>query len=234
MLKVSILAPESCGTTYYSLDGSEPTKPYAGPLLINRNTVVSARTEKEGMQSSFPALACFAFTDESHCSVEFPGLVRVHKAFGNTVRYLHPYGERRPGGGDAGLVDGKFASLDFVDPEWQGFEGVDFAVVIDLEEPTMVKSLAANFLNQQSREVFLPTSVEFSTSENGKNFESVSTIENGLKQETGASIETFKREFQPRSARFVKIIARSIAKCPDWHPMKGRAAWLCVDEVVIE
>jgi alpha-L-rhamnosidase len=233
-LKVSILAPESGATIHYSLDGSEPTTPYEGPFLIDRNTVVSARTEKEGLQSSFPALACFAFTDESQCSMEFPGLVRVHKGFGKSVQYTHPYAQRRPGRGEAGLVNGKFASLDFVDPEWQGFEGVDFAVVIDLEEPTMVKLLAANFLNQQSREVFLPTSVEFSTSENGKDYESVSTIENGLKQETGASIKTFKREFQPRSARYVKIVARNIGKCPDWHPMKGRNAWLGVDEVVIE
>jgi len=233
-LEVFIEAPQSGGTTHYSLNGSEPANLYEGPFTINRNAFVSAWTEKEGMRSSFAALACFAFTDDSQCSVEFPGLVRVHKGFGKSVQYAHPYAQSHPGGGDVGLVDGKFASLDFVDPQWQGFEGVDFEAVIDLERPTMVKSAAVNFLNQQSRQIFLPTSVEFSTSENGKDYQLVSTIENELKQETGASIKTFKKEFQPRSARYVKIVARTIGKCPDWHPLKGRNAWLGVDEAVIE
>ena len=233
-LRISIEGLQYGGTTYYSLNGSEPPKLYVGPFTINRNVVVSARTEKEGMRPSFPALACFAFADDNQCSKKFPGLVRVHKGFGKTVRYVHPYAERRPGGGDAGLVNGKFASLDFVDPEWQGLEGANFEIVIDLEGSTTVKTLAVNFLSHQSRGIFLPTSVEFSTSKDGKDYQPVARIENEVKQQTGASIKTFKKEFQPTSARYVKIIARTIGKCPDWHPLKGRDAWLYVDEVVID
>jgi alpha-L-rhamnosidase len=233
-LKISIASPQPDGAIYYSLDGSEPTNKYEGPFTINRNVIVSARTESQGVQPSFPALACFAFDERSQCSREFPDFVRVHKGFGKTVRYAHPYAQRRPGGGEGGLVNGKFASLDFVDPEWQGFEGADFEVVIDLEKAMPVQSLAVNFLDHQSRGIFLPTSVEFSASEDGKNYQTVATMENDLKQETGASIKTFKQEFQPRSARYVKIAAHSIGKCPDWHPMKGRPAWLYVDEVMIE
>jgi len=35
-------------------------------------------------------------------------------------------------------------------------------------------------------------------------------------------------------ARYIKIKAANIGKCPDWHKGAGGKAWLFVDEAVIE
>jgi hypothetical protein len=35
-------------------------------------------------------------------------------------------------------------------------------------------------------------------------------------------------------ARFIKVIAKNIGQCPDWHVGKGGKAWLFIDEIVVE
>ena len=35
-------------------------------------------------------------------------------------------------------------------------------------------------------------------------------------------------------ARFVKIIANNLAKCPSWHAGNGGKAWLFCDEITVE
>jgi hypothetical protein len=37
-----------------------------------------------------------------------------------------------------------------------------------------------------------------------------------------------------KEARFVRIKARNVGICPDWHPGAGGKAWLFVDEIVVE
>jgi hypothetical protein len=35
-------------------------------------------------------------------------------------------------------------------------------------------------------------------------------------------------------ARYVRMVAKSIGKCPDWHVGAGEKAWIFCDEIVIE
>ncbi|MGQ1788237.1 hypothetical protein [Saccharicrinis sp. GN24d3] len=35
-------------------------------------------------------------------------------------------------------------------------------------------------------------------------------------------------------ARYIKIKAKSVGQCPDWHPGKGGKAWLFAEEIVIK
>ena len=233
-LKISIESPHPDGKTYYSLDGSEPATLYAGPFLIRQNTTVMAKTNKEGLRPSFPSMARFIFTDDGSTSRQFPNLILTHKAFGRRVEYAHPYSARHPGGGDAGLVNGKLATLDHVDLEWQGFDGADLEAVIDLGSVIPIHSLAVNFLHHQSARVFLPSKIEFLLSENGKDYQRVSTFENAIEKDPTAFIKTFKKDIQPKTGRYVKIVARNVGKCPEWHEEKGQNAWLAVDEIVIE
>ena len=39
--------------------------------------------------------------------------------------------------------------------------------------------------------------------------------------------------FSQREARFVKVNAKNIGICPEWHPGSGNRGWLFVDEIVI-
>ncbi|NOR11849.1 MAG: hypothetical protein GQ545_01195, partial [Candidatus Aminicenantes bacterium] len=35
-------------------------------------------------------------------------------------------------------------------------------------------------------------------------------------------------------ARYIRIKARNVGICPDWHPGAGGKAWLFCDEIIIE
>jgi hypothetical protein len=35
-------------------------------------------------------------------------------------------------------------------------------------------------------------------------------------------------------ARYVMVVARNIGTCPSWHAGAGHAAWLFVDEIIVE
>ena len=40
---------------------------------------------------------------------------------------------------------------------------------------------------------------------------------------------------RPRTnARYVKMVAKSIGTCPEWHVGAGQKAWIFCDELVIE
>jgi len=219
---------------YFSLDGSEPTTMYQEPFLIGRNTTVMARSQQEGMLPSFPSVARFVFTDDDPATRHVPNTIRAHKAFGRVVRYSNAYSPRRPGGGESGLVDGKLATLDHIDPEWQGFDGVDIEIVVDLGKIMRIRSIAANFLRHQSMKIFLPTKIEFLVSEDGNQFLPVGSLENAVDPTAVATIKACRKEFQPRNARYIKMIAHNLSRSPDWHPQKGESAWLAVDEIIVE
>ena len=43
----------------------------------------------------------------------------------------------------------------------------------------------------------------------------------------------FVSSFSERKARFVKVKAKNVGICPEWHPGSGNRGWLFVDEIVI-
>ena len=233
-LQISIKPPYPECKIFYSLNGSEPEKIYTEPFFINQNAVVSARTLREGMRPSFQTVTSFVFTEDSLDEKDFPHMIRTHKGFGKSVQYTHSYSSRYSGEGALGLVNGKFGDRDHLSLEWQGFEEVDFEAVVDLGTAMSIRMISVNFLNNQNARIFLPMSVEFSLSENGKDYVLVATAKNEVEQDYRDFVRTVKREFPSRRGRYVKISARNVETCPNWHPAKGRYAWLFVDEIVIE
>lgn len=233
-LKITLEPSHSDAKTYFSLDGTEPVTLYQQPLLVSTNTTLVARSLQESKLPSFPIVTRIVFSDDSPANRHIPNTVLAHKAYGKVVRYSNAYSPRHPGDGESGLVNGKLATLDHVDSEWQGFEGVDIEIVVDLGRVTPIRSVAANFLRHQSMRVFLPTKIEFSVSEDGNQFSALGSLENAVDPTAAATIKRCKKEFQQRNARYVKMVAHNPGKCPDWHPQKGQNVWLAVDEIIVE
>ena len=46
-------------------------------------------------------------------------------------------------------------------------------------------------------------------------------------------VKDFVHKFSKREIRFVKVKAKNIGLCPEWHPGAGNRGWLFVDEIVI-
>ncbi|MEN6310765.1 MAG: hypothetical protein ABFD80_04425 [Acidobacteriota bacterium] len=98
-----------------------------------------------------------------------------------------------------------------------------------------MKRLALRSLQNSHSWVFLPISVEYAVSLDGRAFEVVSTAANDVSpQAAEIIIKEFASAALDRKARFIRVRARSIGTLPQWHYAAGGKAWLFVDELVVE
>ena len=105
---------------------------------------------------------------------------------------------------------------------------------IDLGLSQRVNRVAGSFFQDQDSWIFMPTEVEYFVSDDGKNFKSVGKVKNKLDEdELGAYVQ--EMEVRPKcETRYIKMVAKSLGVCPDWHVGAGDKAWLFCDEIIIE
>lgn len=141
---------------------------------------------------------------------------------------------RYPACGPESLTDGLVGKPATGSPEWLGFEGDNLEAVIDLGSEMPIRRLGADFLQVVPMGVFLPTSVEFSASRDGRTFRSLGTVRNEIPADRkGDLTEMFALEPKDTTARHVKVRAVNLGTIPAWHGAKGRKAWLFVDEIMV-
>ena len=147
---------------------------------------------------------------------------------------MQPYSYRYTGGGDGTLSDGLRGSSNHRDGGWQGFLGKDLEVLIDLGKVQPIRSVAITFLQNNASWIFLPDSLIFSLSSNGKRFHSINEVENTITKKTDRPvIQEFSQVFPDTPARFIRVRAKNAGICPVWHEAAGQACWLFADEIVV-
>ncbi len=109
--------------------------------------------------------------------------VTINKATGRNVTYRIPFSDKYKAFGDRTLVNGIRGIGDFNDGQWQGFEGTNMDVIIDLGTETAITLIATSFLASVGRWVFLPESVEFMVSSDGNDFTILNEIATKIKAE---------------------------------------------------
>lgn len=227
-------------TIHYTQNGTEPkiTSPvYDKPFKIDRTSRIRARAFKEGYEESEIASADLY---DSSIKPESPV---------TRVTYLAPpferdylglptdgmYSPKYTAGGAKGLVDGITGSSDYADGRWQGFEGKDMEVVIDLGRTMPVWRITAGYLQSLAVWIFHPVQVSFSISTDGKDFRMMEVIDNYPDRSTMTDgVRYFSSLIYGNPARYVKVKAQSIGLCPVWHHGAGSKAWLFADEVIVE
>jgi len=204
----------------FTLDGTEPdlnSVLYSKPVPINKTSTLKASVFKNGEKFGLA---------EKH--------FYIHKAVGKKVKYLTKH-KKYDAGGDFGLVNGLYGSLYHRDGNWQGFEENDFSVIVDLDEIMEVNSIKTRFLEKTSSWIFLPESIEIAISKDDKNYEVVSTTNIEIPENyRDAFIQNFVVELTKKKIRYIRIFAKNIKKCPDWHNGAGGKSWIFTDEIVVE
>lgn len=160
-----------------------------------------------------------------------------HLAVGKKIVLKNMYSPSYPGGGENGLINGLRGTKNFRDGLWQGFEGIDLEAVVDLGRVRKIRKISCGFLEDQISWIFFPRSVEIALSADGDSFRTVKKFrkEKGAGLNPYASIKEFTAEIGSYvKARYVKVIAENIGKCPDWHPGSGGKAWIFCDEIVVK
>jgi hypothetical protein len=158
----------------------------------------------------------------------------AHLAMDKPYTLKVPPGEKYMADGNGSLTDGRkgFENYHIL---WQGFEGSDFEIVIDLGVPLQFNYINARFLQDITSWIFLPTCVEFSVSNDNKRFKKIARISNDSINRTSLTlIHEFIPSLAMQKARYIKVFAKNRGVCPKWHIGHGGKAWLFTDEVLVE
>ncbi len=219
---VKIIPGQKDLTIRYTDDGDEPdtlSSIYNSPIKIDRTI----------------NLKIAAFRNNIFIGKKIDLSFIFDKALNSELTLISKYDERYRAGGPNALIDGIRGTDNFRDGLWQGYSGEDFEGIIDLKKETEISKVAPRFLLNENSWIFLPKDVKISLSNDGKFFFDEQTIKNDVPQKNpNIVLKDFTAEFKNQKARYIKVIAESIKKCPSWHPGAGQDAWLFIDEIVVE
>jgi predicted alpha-1,2-mannosidase len=225
---------------HYTLNGTEPkifSTRYKEPFEIYRTSRVRAKAFRKDMDASETASMDIYKSSldpkSPKLKVEYLPPPFNRDYLGRTVDGM--YSPHYPAGGKEALVDGKTGSPDYTDGKWQGFEGKDMEVVIDIGREMPVWRITAGFLQSLAVWIFHPIEVSFSISTDGKDFKMMGVIDNYPdRSNMKDGVRYFETLVYGAPARYVKVRAKNIGICPPWHHGAGGAAWMFADEIIVE
>jgi len=204
---------------YYTLDGSNPDETslrYEKPLILDETAIVKA----------------ISILDKKMSIISVSKFVRSKH---NLPKYINAYSDKYPASGDYALVDGIRGSINYHDGKWQGFEGEDLEVLIELDTLQNVKQVSVGVLQATNFWIFFPTFISVEISKNGKDYMDPILVKNEMPlSQDSPGRQTLIVDIENTKTRYIKVIAKNIGTCPDWHKGAGEKAWLFVDEILIK
>lgn len=206
----------------YTLDGSDPRLPgsllFSGPFDVSTDTHLRMIAVRDG-QAGFEAEARFSPIRENW---------KVHRY--NTA-YTSPY----TGGGPDGLIDQLRGSIDFRSGGWQGFQGVNLDVVIDLGASRPLNRVSVGFLQDENSWIFFPESLTVMYAGEDEQFKTLGQINNTVPADrSGAQVQALSVPAQGQQARYLRVLGRTLGVCPPWHKGAGHPCWVFADEITVE
>jgi len=211
---------------YYTLDGSEPTDSstrYQQAFEVqNTSTLRFYAAKKIGPKRTFRSPTATAQF------YKIPDNISL-------FRYNTRYNPQYTAGGDAGLIDGIRGGADFRTGDWQGFEGVNLDLVLDLGKNQKIQSLSIGFFQDENAWIFFPSKVQCEVSDDGTHFTPAGELICDVTPATkGALQKDFTVDLNGKKGRYVRIVGVSLGKCPAGHKGAGFPCWVFSDEIRVE
>ncbi len=207
------------GKIYYTTDGTTPNSTsiaYNKPIEIDQSGTIKA-VAYHGKHVSSVLEQSFRFSKASLKPIKL-----------NTPSY-HDYTFN----GALLLNDGLNGAKNYRSGYWLGYNNEDLSVTIDLGEETVINSVSLNALVSTADWVFRPTFIEIHLSFDNDVFHLMKSESLKRCDEDVFDIENYQIDFNESQARYVKVIVGSLRSMPDWHPAKGKPAFIFVDEIEI-
>lgn len=209
-------------TIYYTLSGdkvrSKQPVAYSRPIRVTGSGKVTFYAKNSGAYSKTDTFYFTEIRSDLH-----------------VLRYNTRYSPQYTARGDNGLIDGLRGSADFRTGDWQGFEGVNLDVVLDLGKKQKINKLSAGFLQDENAWIFFPVKVQVEISDDGEHFTPAGELLNDVPQtEKGVLQKDFVLDLKGRKARYVRVTGVSPGKCPEWHKGAGNPCWVFADEISVE
>ncbi|GAB4021782.1 glycoside hydrolase family 20 protein [Spirosoma koreense] len=206
----------------YTLDGTVPAATSAlyeeKPIVLDRSATIRTATFLNGKPLSRPAKIEKAYL--------------VSKATGKAYTLLNAPISTRPDKNYV-LTDGTTGGIGGYEIEGILAFTADLNAVIDLGQPQSIEHVRIGFLRYTAKNVCLPKQVEISVSEDGTTFRPVLTAPTEAAPTGKRSFIRLPYSFEATTARYIRIIARTVGKVPAGMRTPGKVARLAVDEIEI-
>lgn len=222
ILSIALETENTDGIIYYTIDGSLPSIgsiKYEKPFQVTASmTIKAVMTLNNKVMNTKPEEQSFTF----------------NKATGKTVKYDAINSRYYPANGANTLTDG-FRGTKDIGKQWHAFNGNDMVATIDLGTAVSVGSVTLGCIQNWGQWVFFPQWVKFEVSVDGLNFKELKTVTNTIPVDTRATqLKDFTANFAEQKVKVVRVTAKTIGQCPQGHPGEKQAAWLFVDEIMVD
>ena len=216
-LKIEIQSIDKQSAVYYQLNEGA-FKKYMGPFYIKKMCNIKAFSVEKNIQSQLIEADFYKIKG------------------GRSIRILTPYSNQYAAAGDQTLIDYLRGSENYRTGYWQGYQGTNVEVIIDLGIPTTINKIKVGTLQDIKSWIWFPKSVDLYTSVKGNKFDKLAHLNNEHSNaQYGAYLQDFEATNKSKAkVKFVKVILNYPGDCPQWHLGAGGKAWIFVDEVFIE
>lgn len=208
------------GELRYTLDGSEPTMEspvYAEPIRVDSATVVRVIVGKDGQRVSK--------------TVAQRRLGR-HLAAGCPVKYNAMPSPAYAGSG-ATLTDGLTGSVNIKEGAYyQGLNGTDFDVVVDLGAHKAFSEVTGSFLQTAGSWVYLPVEMVVSLSDDGVNFKEAGRVGHEVDGNEAPEVHYDMTLTGSFAGRYVRVVGIN-GVTPSGLKGAGQKNWIFADEIFI-
>ncbi len=205
---------------HYTLDGTEPTEAspgYDGILKIDGACTLKAVAVR-------PTGKGKVLSEQ----------ISFNKATLKPIMMNQPVNKQYEFKGAPTLVDGLKGSANYKTGRWIAFYKNDMEAVIDLQKPVEISSVILSSCVEKGDWVFDTRGISVAVSEDGKDFREVASEEYpAMKQTDRNGVYDHRLDFTPVTTRYVKVMALSEHRIPDWHGGKGNFGFLFVDEIAV-
>ncbi len=209
-MTISITSIDPEAQLKYSIDDGRAMD-YAAPILVDRSCRITAYDREKRVEANFTKV-------------------------GNdlSIQLLSTFAPQYNAGGTNALIDGLRGGKDFRTGQWQGFQGQDLVVEIDLGRLRKIDQIGLGALQDQRSWIWLPAQVQFSFSTNGRQWSSEFAGHDVDRQQQGTILRELWTPSLNKRARYIRITATNAGPCPEWHPGAGHPGWIFADEVLFQ
>lgn len=219
---VDLTHPRQGVNIRYTLDGTDPdsikSPLFKSGLKIKDNSIIKARAYKNGWISS--EISNYGFLKTS--------------LMPNKIKLVLDPNEYHKAAGANSLIDGQLGDYDSNNNNWLGFKENNLEIILEFREVSKVQNIGLNTLISANGAYFPPTSIQVFGAINPGQWNLLTTTNSIMpKKDSPNEIKALYVNFKPQTVKYLKIIAKPVRKLPMWHPSKGQAGLLLVDELLI-
>lgn len=201
---------------YFTNDQSEPnenSRLYQQPLEITSPSIYKFKAFHPEWKASETATVIF---------------VKKGKSIDSFIWETN-YHQKYKGQGINTLINNRKAMVNFMNPEWLGFDTIARAVA-KFKEITHIKSLDIGYLNNPAAWIFPPEQINVFVSYDGKNFVEKETIHIPPLQETVDQRMETSSIIINEKVKAIKVEVKNVEEIPSWHQGAGNTGWVFMDE----